>query len=177
MTPAANATGVAPSTRVQAVFSEPIDPATVTSSTFGLRDQSGAAISATVSYDAGTRTATLATTAGLLAQTTFTATVSGGVTGVRDLAGNALASDVVWSFTTGAPAPPPDEGPGGPILVISSSSNPFGRYYAEILRAEGLNEFTATDISLVTPAMLAGYDVAILGEMPLTPGHVATVET
>ena len=173
VTPAANATGVAPSTRVQAVFSEPIDPATVTSSTFGLRDQSGAAISATVSYDAGTRTATLATTAGLLAQTTFTATVSGGVTGVRDLAGNALASDVVWSFTTGAPAPPPDEGPGGPILVISSSSNPFGRYYAEILRAEGLNEFTATDISLVTPAMLAGYDVAVLGEMPLTPSHVA----
>ena len=99
--------------------------------------------------------------------------MSGGVSGVKDLAGNALASDFVWSFTTGAPTPPPDEGPGGPILVISSSSNPFGRYYAEILRAEGLNEFTATDISLVTPAMLAGYDVAILGEMPLTSSQVA----
>jgi hypothetical protein len=92
---------------------------------------------------------------------------------VRDLAGNALASDVVWSFTTGAPTPPADEGPGGPILVISSSSNPFGRYYAEILRAEGLNEFTATDMSQVTPAILAGYDVAILGEMPLTSSQVA----
>ena len=92
---------------------------------------------------------------------------------MKDLAGNALASDFVWSFTTGAATPPPDEGPGGPILVISSSSNPFGRYYAEILRAEGLNEFTATDISLVTPAMLAGYDVAILGEMPLTSSQVA----
>jgi hypothetical protein len=172
-TPAPNANGVPLATTVRAAFSEAIDPASVTSSTFVLRDQGGVLIPATVSYDAATRTATLATTAGLLAQTTYIATVSGGVSGVKDLAGNALASDFVWSFTTGAPTPPPDEGPGGPILVISSSSNPFGRYYTEILRAEGLNEFTATDISLITPAMLAGYDVVILGEMPLTSSQVA----
>ena len=168
VTPASNATGVSPATDVRAAFSEAIDPATLTSSTFVLRDPAAAAIPATVRYDVGTRTAILSTTAGLLAQTTYTAAVSGGVSGVRDRAGNALASDVVWSFTTGAPTPQADEGPGGPILIISSSSNPFGRYYAEILRAEGLNEFTATDMSLVTPATLAGYDVAILGEMPLT---------
>ncbi len=172
-TPPPNATGVPVATTVRAAFSEAIDPASVTASTFALRDQGGVLIPATVSYDVSTRTATLATTAGLLAQTTYVATVSGGASGVNDLAGNALASDFVWSFTTGAPAPPPDEGPGGPILVISSSSNPFGRYYAEILRAEGLNEFTATDISLVTSAMLGGYDVAILGEMPLTSSQVA----
>src|SRR6185436_20995504 len=35
------------------------------------------------------------------------------------------------------------------------------------------NEFTATDISLVTPAMLAAYDVTILGEMPLTSSEVS----
>src|SRR5262249_34546500 len=55
--------------------------------------------------------------------------------------------------------------------------NPFGRYYAEILRAEGLNAFLATDISLVTPSLLASYDVAILGEMPLTASQVATLTT
>src|SRR4029079_1798094 len=129
-----------------------------------------ASIPATIGYNASTRTAILATSSGLLAQSTYTATLTGGR--VKDLAGNALASDFVWSFTTGAATPPADEGPGGPILVISSSSNPFGRYYAEILRAEGLNEFTATDISLVTPAMLAAHVVAILGEMPLTSGQV-----
>jgi hypothetical protein len=175
VTPVPNATGIPQSTSVKAIFSEAIDPSSLTTSTLVLRDQAGAAIPATVSYNAGTRTATLATTAGLLAQTLYTATVSGGVSGVKDLAGNVLASDFVWSFTTGAPTPPADEGPGGPILVISSSSNPFGRYYAEILRAEGLNEFTASDISLVTPATLAGYDVAILGEMPLTSSQVAMV--
>ena len=173
VTPAPASTGVPLASTVTAAFSEAIDPASLTSSTFGLRDQAGAAIPATVTYDSGTRTATLATTAGLLAQTTYIATVDGGVNGVRDRAGNALASDFGWSFTTGASTPPSDEGPGGPILVISSSSNPFSRYYAEILRAEGLNEFTATDISLVTPTILAGYDVAILGEMPLTANEVA----
>ncbi len=57
--------------------------------------------------------------------------------------------------------------------MISSSADPFSRYYAEILRAEGLNAFTATDISLVTSTLLTGYDVVILGEMPLTDdaGH------
>ena len=37
--------------------------------------------------------------------------------------------------------PDPNQGPGGPILVITSSSSTYGKYYAEILRTEGLNEF------------------------------------
>ena len=41
----------------------------------------------------------------------------------------------------------PNQGPGGPILVITSSSSTFGKYYAEILRTEGLNEFAVTDIA------------------------------
>ena len=73
-------------------------------------------LSGAVTYDVSTRTATFATTAGLLPQSVYTATISGDV---RDLAGNLLASDFVWSFTTGNPAPPADEGPGGPILVVS----------------------------------------------------------
>ena len=100
--------------------------------------------------------------------------MKGGPGGVTDDASpaNALASDSTWSFTTAAPPPPPpDEGPGGPILVISNAANPFSRYFAEILRAEGLNEFTATDISNVTPAILNAHDVAILGDGPLSPAQ------
>ena len=45
--------------------------------------------------------------------------------GVKDVAGNALAADYIWSFTTAAPPPPPpDEGPGGPILVIAQRQRP-----------------------------------------------------
>ncbi len=68
---------------------------------------------------------------------------------------------------------PPPEGPGGPILVVSSAVNPFGRYYAEVLRAEGLNEFIAMDVSSVTSTTLASYDVVILGEFPLTSAQAA----
>ncbi len=168
VSPANGATAAPLASTIKAIFSEAIEPASISASTFEVRDADGNLLSSTVSYDAGSRTATLASTAGLLPVTTYTATVRGGVAGVVDRAGNALASDVVWSFTTSTPTPPPNDGPGGPILVISSSSNPFGRYYAEILRAEGLNEFTATDISLVTPSTLDNYDVVILGELPLT---------
>lgn len=59
-----------------------------------------------------------------------------------------------------------------PILVITSPANPFTSYYSEILRAEGLSLFTTLNISALTPAVLASTDVAILGEMPLTPAQV-----
>ncbi|MFI5131318.1 MAG: N,N-dimethylformamidase beta subunit family domain-containing protein, partial [Chitinophagales bacterium] len=72
-----------------------------------------------------------------------------------------------------SPPLPPSEGPGGPILVISNSTNPFSRFPVEILRAEGLNEFAAADISTITSAAsLNAYDVVVLGEMSLTSDKV-----
>ena len=72
-----------------------------------------------------------------------------------------------------AVAADPTQGPGGPILVVTAPSATFGRYYAEILRNEGLNAFAvAADISAVTPTALAAYDVVILGRMPLTTSQV-----
>jgi WD40 repeat protein len=65
--------------------------------------------------------------------------------------------------------PPP---PGGPILIITSASNPFSNYYAEILRTEGLNYFNTSDISSITAATLTSYDLVILSEMPLTADQV-----
>jgi hypothetical protein len=157
--PSNGATGIALSANITATFSESINPATLSAQTFRVRGPSGAAVPAPLTYNAATRTAVLDSTAGLAPQTAYTATVSGGTGGVADLAGNMLAADVTWSFTTGDPvAAQPNEGPGGPILVISSTANPFSRYLAEIVRAEGLNAYTATDIALVTPAILASVD-------------------
>ncbi|WP_018614591.1 DUF4082 domain-containing protein [Segetibacter koreensis] len=64
------------------------------------------------------------------------------------------------------------DGPGGPVLIISTSSNPFSRYFTEILKAQGLNEFIAKDISQVTATDLNNYDVVILGEMALSAANV-----
>ena len=121
----------------------------------------------------GRRTATLQPGTALAFSSTYTATVRGGSTGVKDLAGNPLVADFTWSFTTSAPPPPPpNEGPGGPVLVVASSGNPFTRYYGEILRNEGLNAFTVSDISAVSAAVLSSYDVVILGEIPLSAAQV-----
>ena len=81
-------------------------------------------------------------------------------------------SALTVGVSVSAAAPPPDQGPGGPILIVGSSANPFTQYYAEILRAEGLNAFTVTDLSQVSAASLVAYDVVILGEMPLTSTQV-----
>ena len=62
-------------------------------------------LTAQVSYAGATNTATLDPIADLKANTTYTATVKGGTSGVKDLAGNPLASDKSWSFTTAASAP------------------------------------------------------------------------
>src|SRR3954471_19169497 len=45
------------------------------------------------------------------------------------------------------PPPDPDNGPGGPILVISKSTNPCTRYAGEILLAEGLNQYAIPLVS------------------------------
>ena len=125
-------------------------------------------VTAAVTYSEATKTATLDPTSVLANSKTYTATVKGGSSGVTDLAGNPLAVDFTWSFTTVATpdqVAPPSQPPSGPILVVTSAANPFTRYYAEILRAEGLNAFDLRDISTVTAATLSAYDVVILGAM------------
>ncbi|MFX1822399.1 Ig-like domain-containing protein, partial [Pseudarthrobacter sp. CC4] len=93
----ANATGT---------FSEAMDASTVTSSTFELYEgtapvpPNATPVSAVVSYTGNV--ATLNPNADLKAGTTYTATIKGGSGGVRDVAGNALAQDKTWSFTTAA---------------------------------------------------------------------------
>ncbi len=170
--PIAGAIEVDPESSVSATFSEPIKPSTVSSSTVELRDASNALVEATVSYSQPNRRITLTPTEPLKFSSQYTMRIKGGAGGITDLAGNPMSADASWTFTTAAaPPPPPDEGPGGPILVITNTENQFGRYYPEILRAEGLNEFIATDISKVTAAVLNEHDVVILAQGKLSSGQ------
>ncbi len=171
--PVNGANGVNVEADMKAIFNEGIDPATLNGTTLELRDALNTPIPASVTYIQSSRTAVLNPSSALAYSTTYTVTLKGGGAGIQDLAGNALAADYNWSFTTAAaPPPPPDEGPGGPILVLSHTSNNFGRYFAEILRTEGLNAFTVKDISTVDATLLQDYQVVLLGEMPLTAAQV-----
>ena len=98
--PASGATGVVTSVRPTVTFSEAMAPATISSTTFTLTPSGGSAVSASVSYDGPTLTATLTPSAALTAATTYTVRVKGGAGGVTDAAGNALAADSTATFTT-----------------------------------------------------------------------------
>ncbi|HEV8688332.1 MAG TPA: Ig-like domain-containing protein [Gaiellaceae bacterium] len=111
VTPANGATGVSAAANVDAVFSEAMNAATLSATTFTLtRDGAAAPVSAVVSYDPATRTATLNPAADLEANALYHATVKGGAGGAADAAGNPLAADRSWLFTVGGPADvtPPD---------------------------------------------------------------------
>jgi hypothetical protein len=94
------AINVATNTRIGATFSESLNPLTVNNTSFTLKQTlSGAAVIGISSY-AGVD-AVFIPTANLLAATQYTATIT---TAVTDLAGNSMASDYIWSWTTAAVA-------------------------------------------------------------------------
>ena len=96
--PANAATTVPINTNISATFSEGMDPATITSATFTLT-QGATPVSGAVTYLGAT--ATFNPTSNLAASLPFTATIT---TGAKDLAGNALAANKTWTFTTGTTA-------------------------------------------------------------------------
>ncbi|MDT0168094.1 Ig-like domain-containing protein [Pseudarthrobacter sp. BRE9] len=104
--PAAGATGVAVTGNVAGTFSESMDPSTITSNTFTLTDGT-TTVPAAVTYDAAGKVATLNPDADLASGTKYTATIKGGTSGVKDIAGNALAVDRTWTFTTAGSAQTP----------------------------------------------------------------------
>ena len=120
--PGSGAAGVDPGAQVAVAFDEAVDPATVHSGSFFLRNEAGALVPADVSYNAAARAAILQPRSPLAWATTYTATVKGGAAGFADLAGNPLAQDRTWSFTTAAP-PPGFNGPGEVGTKGSSGSS------------------------------------------------------
>ncbi|MGZ4387003.1 MAG: DUF4082 domain-containing protein, partial [Gaiellaceae bacterium] len=178
VSPGDGAGAVAVGSSVTARFDEPVDPGTLTTANVSLRDSGGDSVPAAVGYTSSSLTVMLTPNVPLAYSTTYTATIKGGAGGVTDTAGNALAEDYAWAFPpAAAPATPPDQGPGGPILVVRSSADGFGDYLAEILRTEGLNEFATTDLSNLSAAKLAGYQVVILGHAALSDAQVSTLTT
>ena len=167
--PAAGATNVPVDSNISVTFNEALDPASVSTSSVELRDSSNAVFPTSVSYDPLSATVTLNPTSALIYGKTYTVVLHGGASGARikDAVGNAPATDLTSSFSTAA-APPP-------VLVIGSTSNKFSTYTTELLKAEGVNEYATLDVSLISPAILSFYDVAILGDMQLTSAQVTTL--
>lgn len=95
------ATNVALNTQVGATFSEGMDPLTLNTVSFTLKEKaSGNAVAGVVSY-AGSNAVFIPLT-NLSPNLEYTATINGSLFGVKDLADNLMVSDYVWSWTTAA---------------------------------------------------------------------------
>jgi hypothetical protein len=92
--PSNNATGVVRNQVISLTFSEAMAPLTINSLTYTLK-QGTTTVSGTVAYSGTTATFTPSNI--LAPGTVYTATIT---TGAKDVAGNALAANTVWSFTT-----------------------------------------------------------------------------
>ena len=95
--PANNATGIALNKKIAVSFSKAMDPSTITAANVIVTGPGQATVSGTAAYAGTTMTFTPSTA--LAANTTYTVTIT---TGAKDLAGNALAANFTFSFTTGA---------------------------------------------------------------------------
>jgi hypothetical protein len=97
--PANTATGVQLTSKLNATLSEAMDPATINTATFTLAGPDAVQVPGTVTSLDTTVTFTPTPATNLAAGTLYTATIAAEA---KDLTGNGLASNYVWSFTTGA---------------------------------------------------------------------------
>jgi len=98
--PVNGATAVPINQALSATFSVAMTPDTIDTTTFTLAETtSGTAVTGTVTYVAAGSIATFKPTTSLAPTTEYTATIT---TGAQDVAGTALASNYVWTFTTAA---------------------------------------------------------------------------
>ncbi len=153
ITPANNAVVADASTPIVVVFSEPLEPASLTTTTFALKvTSSGAPVAGSIQDTPGTNTARFVPSAPLAYRTNFTINLTAGI---RDLAGNPVTA-VQSAFTTDAP----------PLIVTAispadRSSNVGASAPVVVTFSEALNAATLTSSTFVvrnrnTAALVSG---------------------
>jgi hypothetical protein len=167
--PPSAAAGVCPNTMVTVTFSEAMNPGTINGTTITLTGPGLTAVAGLVSYNVGSKTATFSPSAVLALNTLYTATVT---TGAQDKTGNALATNFVWTFTTGNTACL-----AGPPTVVSvappnGTAGVCPNTVAVATFSEAMNPSTisATTFTLTGPAA-----AAVTGQVVYdAPDYVAT---
>lgn len=167
--PPSAAAGVCPNTMVTVTFSEAMNPGTINGTTITLTGPGLTAVAGLVSYNVGSKTATFSPSAALALNTLYTATVT---TGAQDKTGNALATNFVWTFTTGNTACL-----AGPPTVVSvappnGTAGVCPNTVAVATFSEAMNPSTisATTFTLTGPAA-----AAVTGQVVYdAPDYVAT---
>jgi hypothetical protein len=111
--PPNTANGACPNSLITVTFNKAMEASSINGTTFTLTGPGSVAVAGEVTYVASSNTAIFTPSATLGLNTAYTGTITGGV---RDTFGNALASNQMWTFTTGSTTCQP-----GPPSVISSA--------------------------------------------------------
>jgi hypothetical protein len=146
--PLPNERAVLISTDITAVFSENMDPSTITTATFIVKDSYNNQISGVITTS-GTNV-TFSPDSDLNYDTIYNATVIGRDSGVKDLAGNPLASDYTWSFTSRQDVPKPVAANN---RILPGSNDPVKIYIPE--PAGGPNKKVTIQVFTVTGKRVA----------------------
>ena len=167
--PAYGASGVPVTKSIPATFNEQVLASSVSTFTFIVKNSAGTSIPGTVSLSQGDTVATFAPSSSLAFSTSYTATIKGGSTGVKDLAGNARTSDKVWPFTTAADTSPP--------LVINTNPTygASGVPVTKSITATFNEQVLASSVSTFTFIVKNSAGISIPGTVSLSQGDtVAT---
>ena len=162
--PAYGVTGVPVTKTITATFNEPVPASSVSTSTFIVKNSADVSISGTVSLTQGGTVVTFTPSSSLASSTSYTVTIKGGSTGVKDLAGNARTSDKVWPFTTVGDTSPP--------LVINTDPayGATGVPVTKTITATFNEPVLASSVRTSTFIVKNSADVSISGTVSLTQG-------
>jgi hypothetical protein len=178
VTPLNGSVGVCPSTSVTATFSEAMNPTTLNATTFTLTGPGTTPVAGVVSYAAST--ATFTPSGPLALNTLYTATIT---TGAKDVFGNALANNFVWTFTTaGASCPPTVISVAPPNLATGvCPSTVVTATFSEAMKPSTINTttFTLTGPGFTPVAGVVTYVVAsdVATFTPNSPLALSTLYT
>jgi len=176
------ATAVPVNTAISATFSEAMNPATITATTFTLAGPGATSIGGMVSYSGSTATFTPSTD--LATGVLFTATIT---TGAKDPAGVGLTANYVWTFTSALAPKISFTTPAGghtsvPLnqKIAATFSTPMN---ASTITATGTFTLKVTSGGAAVPGVVtydAASDTAILaptGALAASTQYTATVTT
>lgn len=165
--PKNNTFGIQRNKPITASFKRALNAGSVTSNSLQLFDKNNAPVAGNVTYDSSKHSVVFTPSSNLTYGEKYTAKLA---STIADTGGMTLGSDYTWSFTVGSQlgSNPAVGWTGGPLLLITSTGNNYSKYYAEILRTEGLNYFEVKDIAAVTASTLNNYNAVLLSDMSLS---------
>jgi hypothetical protein len=164
------------STPIRLTFDQALDPATVTTANVQLRDGANQLVPRTVAFESARRAIRVTPTTSLNPSTEYSVVISASV---KDVRGISLPSSYSWSFTTGAAGTSVDlnQGAGGPVLIVTAPNDPYGKYYAEILRTEGIPYFDVADTMQLSAGVLNQYVSVLLAPSAISQAQADMLNT